>query len=111
MGRIGPMNKTLLAIGNFDGVHAGHQALLQQGAAMAKAQGLAFDALTFDPHPRHFFNPSLPPFLLTTLKQRIALLRQQGINHVWVENFDTAFYSANTCQKNRGCRYFGGGEF
>lgn len=54
----------VIAIGNFDGIHQGHQALLAQARAIAVQKGLACLALTFAPHPRRFFQPQTPPFLI-----------------------------------------------
>ncbi len=66
------------AIGNFDGVHRGHDYLLSQTAAFADAIGAAPAAVVFDPHPRRYFRPDDPPFLITTAETRDALLRQRG---------------------------------
>ena len=92
------MTQPVLAIGNFDGVHKGHQALLHQAKNFATASQAPLWVLTFDPHPRQFFVPTAPPFLLTTLAQRLALLAECGVDNVLVENFDTAF-SRLTAQK------------
>lgn len=80
------MNNNIIAIGNFDGVHKGHQALLAQAANLGP-----LTVLTFAPHPRQFFNPTLPAFLLSTLAQRVALLKTSGAQQVVVNNFDVAF--------------------
>ncbi len=66
----------VVAIGNFDGVHRGHQALLQRAQMIATQGGLPFQVLTFDPHPRRFFQPQATPFLLTQPNVKNALLRQ-----------------------------------
>ncbi|MEO1251609.1 MAG: bifunctional riboflavin kinase/FAD synthetase [Pseudomonadota bacterium] len=78
----------IAAIGNFDGVHRGHQHLLAETAAFAKAHGAAPAALTFNPHPRRFFRPDDPPFLLTTPTMRDDLLRDHGAREVFVLTFD-----------------------
>lgn len=64
----------LCVIGNFDGVHRGHQQLLAAARAEAAARGLKLVALTFEPHPRQYFTPDCPPFRLTSAPLRQALL-------------------------------------
>ncbi|MEM9990053.1 MAG: hypothetical protein AAF723_11090, partial [Pseudomonadota bacterium] len=68
---------TLAVIGNMDGVHLGHQALVKKAVALAQDKPAA--AIVFDPHPRQVFHPQTPPFLLTNLPQKAALLGQLGI--------------------------------
>ena len=81
---------TVLVLGNFDGVHRGHQALLAKGAERARALGGRAVALTFDPHPSKLLAPSLAPPLLQTLEQRVAALHTFGADDVWVLAFDRA---------------------
>jgi riboflavin kinase/FMN adenylyltransferase len=76
-----------VAIGNFDGVHLGHQALLQTAAQAAQAMQGETVALTFDPHPARFFAPSLAPPMLTTLSRRAELLGESGADIVVIEPF------------------------
>lgn len=77
-----------LAIGNFDGVHRGHQALFQEArAAIAKHGGLA-GAMVFEPHPREFFQPARPHFRLTPLAQKLALLERYELDLAVVLTFD-----------------------
>ncbi len=76
---------TAITIGNFDGVHRGHQALL--AATREAADGLATVAITFDPHPVSVFAPDRAPKRLTTLERRIELLHQHGADHVRVLDF------------------------
>ncbi|MFQ5564420.1 MAG: bifunctional riboflavin kinase/FAD synthetase [Parvularculaceae bacterium] len=78
------------AIGNFDGVHLGHRMLLAETAAFAREQGAPFAAVVFDPHPRRFFRPGDPPFLITTPEIRDALLRQEGVEDIMTLRFDAA---------------------
>jgi riboflavin kinase/FMN adenylyltransferase len=77
-----------LAIGNFDGVHRGHQALFHEArAAIAKHGGLA-GAMVFEPHPREFFQPDRPHFRLTPLAQKLALLERYDLDLAVVLTFD-----------------------
>jgi riboflavin kinase / FMN adenylyltransferase len=76
-----------VAIGNFDGVHVGHQALLREAKRIATASGGQAVALTFDPHPARFFAPTLAPPMLTTLERRAELLELAGADVVLVEPF------------------------
>jgi riboflavin kinase / FMN adenylyltransferase len=81
---------TVAAIGNFDGVHLGHQEILQSVVAEARACGARALALTFDPHPEQFLRPSLAPRLLTPIAERLALLEATGVDAVLVLPFDAA---------------------
>lgn len=72
------MVKKIYALGFFDGVHLGHQALLRQCCALAAEQGCQTGAITFDRHPKALFSAE-EPGLLTTLRQRQALLREYGM--------------------------------
>ncbi|HEX7505186.1 MAG TPA: bifunctional riboflavin kinase/FAD synthetase [Polyangia bacterium] len=80
-----------VAIGNFDGVHLGHQALLEESLRVTRASGGETVALTFDPHPARFFAPSLAPPMLTPLGRRIELLQEAGAQVVLVEPFTAEF--------------------
>lgn len=75
------------AIGNFDGVHRGHQALLAATSAAAGRIGAAPGAVVFEPHPRRYFRPNDPPFLLTTPARRADLLAAHGAAYVSVLPF------------------------
>ena len=79
---------TCVAIGSFDGVHRGHQALLQRMAAEARAAGMRTAALTFFPHPRRVLHTLPPRFYLTTLDERVRLLAEQGIDLIITHPFD-----------------------
>lgn len=74
-----------ITIGNFDGVHRGHQALL--AATREAARGAVTVAVTFDPHPVAIFAPDRAPRVLTSLERRIELLHQHGADHVRVLDF------------------------
>ncbi len=76
-----------VTIGNFDGVHRGHQLLLQRTVSAAHDRGTRAAVVTFDPHPAVVLRPELAPKSLTTLDQRIALLAQTGIDLIVVLPF------------------------
>ena len=80
-----------VALGNFDGVHRGHQALLDRTAEHAKVLNAPVVALTFEPHPRGFFVPDTGPFRLTLLPAKLRLLEQYGVQAVLAQRFDQAF--------------------
>ena len=79
-----------VAIGNFDGVHRGHQAVLAAAARAAEPLGASVAALTFEPHPRQFFAPDVPLFRLTPLTLKARLLRAFGAAGVVALDFDAA---------------------
>jgi riboflavin kinase/FMN adenylyltransferase len=77
-----------LTIGNFDGVHRGHQAMLARLIEAAEDLRLPPAVMTFDPHPREFFSRGDAPPRLTTLRQKLELLRTSGVAIVFVARFD-----------------------
>ncbi len=79
-----------LVVGNFDGVHRGHQAVLGEAAAEARADGLASCVLTFEPHPSAIVRGESPP-LLTTMGRRAELMGALGVDYVYVRRFDASF--------------------
>ena len=81
------------AIGNFDGVHLGHRAILSSVVAEARALALRSLAITFDPHPERFLRPDRAPRLLTPMDRRLALLAATGIDAVLVLNFNAQLAS------------------
>ncbi len=83
-GRFGPC---ALAIGNFDGVHLGHQALLSQVRGFVSQNGLIPAALTFNPHPAAIVAPERVPPLICTLEERLRLLESAGAVHIFVLPF------------------------
>lgn len=83
--------KIIAAIGNFDGVHRGHRHLIDKTAALAAANDAVTGVVLFDPHPRRFFRPDDPPFLITTNADRDALLRAAGVDEIYALTFDAAF--------------------
>lgn len=80
-----------LAIGNFDGVHLGHQALLRQLVQVAAAKGLQPVVMTFEPHPREFFTPLQAPARLTSLREKLEHFIEAGVADVYVCHFNQRF--------------------
>ncbi len=83
-----PLRGAIVALGNFDGFHLGHQAVVGRAVARARAEGRPAIVATFDPHPRRFFQPDAPPFRLTTLDQRERLFAAAGADGMLVFHFD-----------------------
>src|SRR5215207_5168428 len=87
-----PMPESLrgavLALGNFDGFHLGHQAVVGQAIAWAQAENRPTIVATFDPHPVRHFVPDAAPFRLTTLHQREELFAAAGADAMLVFRFD-----------------------
>jgi len=79
-----------VALGNFDGVHRGHQALIGSAAGAASALGAPLVVTTFEPHPRSFFAPHDPPFRLTPFRSKAILLQALGVDVLLVLTFDRA---------------------
>ena len=80
----------VVALGNFDGVHLGHLALLAAARARADETGCKLAVLTFEPHPRQFFQPDGPAFRLTTAEEKARLLAANGVDLLYVLPFDAA---------------------
>ena len=80
----------VVALGNFDGFHLGHQAVVGRAVAQARAAGQPALVATFDPHPATLFRPDLPPFRLTTIAQRAALFAAAGVDATYVIEFTRA---------------------
>ena len=83
----------ILALGNFDGFHLGHQAVVGEALSWARARGCPGIVATFDPHPMRHFKPDTPPFRLTTLDQRQELFAKAGADAMLVFHFDAAMAS------------------
>lgn len=84
------MRSGVVALGNFDGFHLGHQAVAGRAIARAQAAGSPALVATFDPHPVRYFKPDTPPFRLTTLDQRERLFGAAGADAMPVFGFDAA---------------------
>lgn len=93
----GALRGGVIALGNFDGFHAGHQAVVGRAVRHAKDEGRPAIVATFDPHPVRFFKPDVPPFRLTTLAQRLELFGAAGANAMLVLPFD-ATLAATTAE-------------
>jgi riboflavin kinase/FMN adenylyltransferase len=77
----------VIALGNFDGVHRGHQAVIAKARARAGAEGRPLIIATFDPHPVSYFKPDIEPFRLTTIHQRERLFRRAGADAMLIFDF------------------------
>ncbi len=80
-----------LTIGNFDGVHLGHRAMIARLAQAARPQGLPVAVMTFEPQPQEFFAPDQAPARLTSLREKLELLRDCGVDRTYVFRFGFAF--------------------
>jgi riboflavin kinase/FMN adenylyltransferase len=78
----------VVALGNFDGFHAGHQAVVGRALAQARARAVPALVASFDPHPARLFKPDLPPFSLTTVDQRLDLFERFGMDGGVILPFD-----------------------
>jgi riboflavin kinase/FMN adenylyltransferase len=101
-----------LTIGNFDGVHRGHQAMLARLRDAARARRLPACAMTFEPHPREFFAPDKAPSRLTTVREKLELLATENMERVYVCRFDYRFaqitaeeFIEKTLVRGLGVRY------
>ncbi|HEY1962276.1 MAG TPA: bifunctional riboflavin kinase/FAD synthetase [Rhizomicrobium sp.] len=80
----------VVPIGNFDGVHLGHQALIAHAKALAKARGAPVGVLAFEPHPQEFFRPNAECFRLTPFRTKARLLAERGVDAMYALPFDAA---------------------
>lgn len=81
----------VFALGNFDGVHLGHQAVIKAAIEKARGMGVPARVLTFEPHPRSLFKPHIPPFRLTPAPAKLRILRALGVDDVIVRPFTPEF--------------------
>jgi riboflavin kinase/FMN adenylyltransferase len=84
----GDLRGGVIALGNFDGFHAGHQAVVSRAVRHARDEGRPAIVATFDPHPVRLFKPDVPPFRLTTLDQRQELFAAAGADAMLILPFD-----------------------
>ena len=89
---------TAIAIGNFDGVHRGHGALLERLCDVARESRLPPTILTFEPHPREFFSPASAPARLSTLREKLELLADTGVEQAMVCRFNKTFAALSADQ-------------
>ena len=80
----------VVAIGNFDGVHKGHQALIAKALAEARARGVPLAVLAFEPHPQEFFKPRPDSIRLTPLRMKARLLAELGVDALFALTFDAS---------------------
>jgi riboflavin kinase/FMN adenylyltransferase len=92
---MGALRGAVVAIGNFDGVHRGHRAVINAARTRARKLKRASAALTFSPHPRQFFRPQDPLFLLSSERDRLRLLSATGLTGAIVMTFDAALSSTS----------------
>lgn len=87
----------VVAVGNFDGLHKGHQVVIGEAGSIARAQdapqGAPWAVMTFEPHPDLLFKPDLPPFRLTTMRTKAHMIESLGVDELLVQHFDKAFAS------------------
>ena len=88
------LGPTVVTLGNFDGVHRGHQAVLEQVALAAKARSASSVVVTFDPHPKAVHDPAHQPELITGLRDRIERIAATGIDAIVVQDYTLDFASA-----------------
>jgi len=80
----------VVAIGNFDGVHRGHQAVIKAARQHADEMGVPLAVLVFEPHPRQFFAPDAPFFRLSSFRAKVARLAEEGVDIVFALPFDAS---------------------
>lgn len=80
-----------VAVGNFDGVHPGHRAVINEAGVIARDAGRPWAVLTFEPHPRRLFDPDAPPFRLTPMRAKAREIAEMGVDALVVQRFDKPF--------------------
>jgi riboflavin kinase/FMN adenylyltransferase len=85
------VDESVVTLGNFDGVHRGHQALVSKTVEEARRRGIASVAVTFDPHPLQVLAPERAPHLIVTAEDKIELLGKLGVDIVVKQRFDADF--------------------
>jgi riboflavin kinase/FMN adenylyltransferase len=88
----------VVALGNFDGVHLGHQAVIGAVLAAARLNRAVSGVMTFEPHPRSVFRPDQPPFRLTPFRIKSRLIEALGVDYLLMQHFDLAF-AAHTARE------------
>lgn len=85
------LSRSVVTIGNFDGIHAGHQEILKRGRAVSSNLGIPLVVVSFDPHPGKVLYPQRAPEIINTERQKRDLLRQQGVDYYFVIRFSPEF--------------------
>lgn len=80
-----------MTIGNYDGIHLGHQSLIDQVIELSKDKGMQSAVMTFEPHPKEFFQPNEAPSRIISLREKLEFFESKGIDHVHVIRFDELF--------------------
>ena len=83
---------TVLTIGNFDGVHKGHQKIIKQAVKISKKEKLKSAVITFKPHPIEFFKKDTKPFRLTNDQTKIEQIKKLGVDYLIFMKFDINFH-------------------
>ncbi len=81
----------VIALGNFDGLHLGHQAVIGRAVGLARKAGVAAAVMTFEPHPRMFFKPDQEPFRLSPFRMKAHVIEALGVDYLYVQSFDKEF--------------------
>ncbi|MCA0202314.1 MAG: bifunctional riboflavin kinase/FAD synthetase [Proteobacteria bacterium] len=81
----------VIALGNFDGLHLGHQAVIGRAVDLARTAGVAAAVMTFEPHPRMFFKPDQEPFRLSPFRMKAHVIEALGVDYLYVQSFDKEF--------------------
>lgn len=81
----------VIALGNFDGLHLGHQAVIARAVSLARKAGVAAAVMTFEPHPRMFFKPDQEPFRLSPFRMKAHVIEALGVDYLYVQTFDKEF--------------------
>ncbi len=118
-GKVKAFSRTIAVIGVFDGVHVGHQALIRKAVAKARKAGCLAVVVTFDPHPVHVLHPEVSLQLITSVKHRLMLMEQLGVDVCVVLKFTKTFARLSAEQfvkkylmaKLNACEVFVGDDF
>lgn len=89
---------SVVAIGNFDGIHKGHQVVINEAGFIARALNKPWAVMTFEPHPDALFKPDAEPFRLTTMRTKAQMIEQLGVDELLIQHFDFAFAGLTAAQ-------------
>jgi len=81
----------VVAIGNFDGIHKGHQVVINEAGSIARATAKPWAVMSFEPHPDGLFNPDAEPFRLSTMRIKTHMIERLGVDELLIQHFDFAF--------------------